>query len=342
MLGLRGISSNPTIFDNAISSSTDYVTAIKELFESGSSTFQIYDSLTINDIQDAADILKSVYDQSKGLDGYVSLEVNPQLAYNNEATLKEARRLWDKVSRANLMLKIPATSQSFPAIEELLASGINVNVTLIFSLRQYKETVQAYLKGLRRFLESGGQAGNLRSVASVFVSRLDSVVDKLLDERILKASSETKDRLEFLKGKAAIANCKLIYREYLDAFSSDEAKEFKVKGANFQRVLWASTSTKNPSYSDIKYVSGLVGKNTVNTLPETTFKAFLDHGKLNNVLTSDINQARQVIDELRELTIDVDNICEDLLKKGVSLFESSFDSLLRSIEIKKKQLCSKA
>lgn len=337
-LGLRGITSNPAIFDKAISLSSDYDVKIKELSGSDNSTFEIYDDLTVGDIQDAADILKPVYDQSGRIDGYVSLEVNPKLAYNVEETINEAKRLWEKVKRPNLMLKIPATVQGFKAVEELLALGMNVNATLIFSLAQYRNTALSYIKGLKRFLENGGELNKLHSVASVFVSRVDTLIDGRLDEMITNNSDQEKAKLEYLKGKAAVANSKFIYKEYLDIFSSAEFKELSSKGANQQRVLWASTSTKNPSYSDIKYVSELIGKNTVNTLPEPTFEAFLDHGAVRVSLNDDILEAKAVIDTLRNLDINIDKVCRELLEKGIVAFQSSFDSLLQAIEAKKKEL----
>ena len=297
-VGLRGITSNPTIFDKAISSSSDYDVKIKELSDSGGSSFEIYDDLTVKDIQDAADILRGVYEESKGLDGYVSLEVSPKLAYNTEDTLKEARRLWAKVNRPNLMLKVPATDEGFKAIEELLASGMKVNATLIFSLKQYHDTACAYIKGIRRFSASGRSPESLRSVASVFVSRIDTVVDKQLDEMKACASTQAKVELESLKGKAAVANSELIYEQYSDIFSCDEFKLLSEKGANTQRVLWASTSTKNPAYNDIKYVTELIGKDTVNTLPEPTFKAFLDHGEVKISLSSQASEAKALIARL--------------------------------------------
>lgn len=329
--GLRGITSNPTIFDKAISGGSDYDIRIRVLADSGSSTFEIYDDLTVKDIQDAADILRPVYEESKGLDGYVSLEVNPKLAYNTEDTVKEARRLWAKVNRPNLMLKIPATGQGFEAIEELLALGMNVNATLIFSLKQYEHTAHSYIKGIKRFSENGGNLSLVRSVASVFVSRIDSLIDKKLDEA--KAADT-----EELKGKAAVANSQLIYEQSLNIFSSDEFKLLEDKGANIQRVLWASTSTKNPAYSDIKYVSELIGRDTVNTLPESTFKAFLDHGEARIALSSHAHDAKALIEKLLSLGIDVNKVCEDLLSKGVISFENSFESLLGAIEAKRDKL----
>lgn len=339
-LGLCGMTSNPTIFDKAISSSTDYDEKIVELCEAGKSTFEIYDDLTIRDVQDAADIFLPVYKESNGLDGYVSLEINPRLAYKTQETIEEGKRLCQKVNRPNVMFKVPATVQGFSAMEELVASGININSTLIFSLEQYLNTANAYKRGIKRILQNKGDVSKVRSVASVFVSRIDSSVDNLLDQLPTK-EEEQKALLMFLKGKAAVSNSGLIYQKYLETFSSDDFKPLKAKGSHLQRVLWGSTSTKNPDYSDIKYVSELIAKNTVNTMPEQTFYAFLDHGKLKQSLTSDISEAQKTIATLKKLGIDIDDICAQLLKEGVVAFEKSFDSLLNSIEKKKNIVCKR-
>ena len=336
-LGLRGMTSNPTIFDKAISNSTDYDKEITTLGGQSKSTFEIYDELTIRDIQDAADILKPIYLNTNGLDGYVSLEINPELAYDAKKTIMEGRRLHEKVNRPNLMLKVPSTGEGCEAVEELLASGINVNVTLIFSLDQYSNTAYAYMRGTKRALENGKDVKKLRSVASVFVSRIDSVIDKVLDEKIAAEKDDiAKSKIISLKGKAAVANSKLIYKKYLDILSSQEFNELHKKGVNPQRVLWGSTSTKNPDYSDIKYVTELIGKNTVNTVPDNTLEAFLDHGATKEALTDDIKGAEEVIKKLAEYDIDVNAVCVKLLKDGVVAFQNSFKALLHSIEEKQK------
>lgn len=325
-LGLCGMTSNPTIFDKAISSGTDYDEKILELCEAGKSTFEIYDDLTVRDVQDAADIFLPVYKESNGMDGYVSLEINPRLAYKTEETIKEAKRLYQKVNRPNVMFKVPVTSQGFSAIEELVALGININSTLIFSLEQYINTANAYIRGIKRLLQNKGDVSRIRSVASVFVSRIDTSVDNLLKEKPTFAS---------LKGKAAVSNSGLIYKKYLEIFSSAEFKQIREKGGHLQRVLWGSTSTKNPDYSDIKYVSELIARNTVNTMPEQTFNAFLDHGKVKEALTADVSEAEKSIAGLKNLGIDINDVCARLLEEGVVAFEKSFDSLLDSIEKKK-------
>lgn len=334
-LGLRGMTSNPTIFDKAISVSADYDEKILELHQEGKSTFEIYDCLTVRDVQDAADILKAVYQETDGLDGYVSLEVSPELAFDTQKTVEEAKRLHKKAKRANVMFKVPATKEGFKAIEELTACGINVNVTLIFSLEQYSDTAQFYLRGIKRFIENKGDCRRVRSVASVFVSRIDTIVDGLLEEKIVKGKDRQKNaELSLLKGKAAVANSGLIYRKYLDIFSSGEFKKLKDKGANIQRVLWGSTSTKSPGYSDIKYVSELIAKGTVNTMPENTWEAFLGHGKVKEALSADIEDARKVIDGLKDFDVDIGVVCAKLLRDGVAAFQESFESLLHSIEEK--------
>ncbi|MBN3037952.1 MAG: transaldolase [Candidatus Omnitrophica bacterium] len=340
--GLRGVTSNPSIFDKAISLSKDYDQKIFELFAAGKSTFDTYDELTIKDIQDAADIFLPVHEETSGLDGYISLEVNPKLAYATEATVKEGLRLHRQVNRPNLMLKVPSTEQGYQAVEELTAHGINVNVTLIFSVEQYRNSARAYIRGIKRFLQNKGEPKDVRSVASVFVSRVDTLVDKLLDQALSsEQANDEKEKINSLKGKAAVANSSLIYGEYWRIFSGPEFKELKQKGVNAQRVLWGSTSTKNPAYSDIKYVSELIARNTINTMPEVTFQAFLDHGIAEEALGADIAKSEGVIGRLSALGIDVNEACEQLLKDGVIAFERSFESLLKAIEKKAASLCKK-
>src|SRR3989338_2187121 len=330
-LGLRGMTSNPTIFDKAISSSGDYDETIDSLYNSGKSVFQIYDELTVKDVQDAADIFRPVYNRTHGLDGYVSLEVNPKLAFRAEETVEEACRLFKKVARPNVMFKVPSTDAGFKAMEELIARGININATLIFSLGQYMKTARAFIKGMNRFLEKGGDLKVIRSVASVFVSRVDTLADKMID-------AEGNTGLNLLKGKLAAANSALIYKKYFEIFSGSEFKKLKAKGTNVQRVLWASTSTKNPDYSDIKYVTELIAEGTVNTMPKNTFEAFLDHGIIKENLTSEVSEAEGVIRDLKNSEIDLDSVCAKLLDEGIVSFEKSFESLLSSIEEKAKRL----
>lgn len=335
--GLRGMTSNPTIFDKAISSGSDYDDKIKELHRIGKSTFEIYDDLTVRDIQDAADLFKPVYEKTDGLDGYVSLEINPKLAFQTEETIKEGRRLYEKVNRPNVMFKVPSTDAGFSAVEELLSEGISVNTTLIFSGEQYEKTARAFLNGIKKFLDKGGDLSKIASVASVFVSRIDTAVDKQLDEKISKEQNEdTKNRLKSLRGRAAVANSRLIFQKYLEFFSGEEFRLLNDKGVHVQRVLWGSTGTKDPAYSDIKYVTELIGSPTVNTLPQKTLDAFMDHGACKETLTQNVREAVEAINALKSFGIDINKVCAKLLDEGVIAFEKSFDSLLNTVETKKQ------
>ncbi len=340
--GLRGMTSNPSIFNQAIGSSQDYDDKITQLKRQGKSTFEIYDELTIKDIQDATDIFKQVYDKTKGLDGYVSLEINPLLANKIEEQMLEGIRLYKKVSRPNVMIKVPSTDQGFPVIEELIAQGINVNVTLIFSLRQYEKTAEAYLKGLKRLSAKTADLSKVRSVASVFVSRIDTTIDKMLDDKIAaEKDSVKKNKLAALKGKAAIANSRLIFERSKELFAGEEFT--KLHGANVQRVLWGSTGTKNPAYSDIKYVTELIASPTVNTIPEPTLNAFLDHGKVSDAFQYfSATDAQNIISALKANGINVDDVCATLLKDGCVAFDKAFEALLTSIEKKAEQLAVKS
>lgn len=337
-IGVTGMTSNPSIFDKAISSSNDYDVRINELKKMQKSTFEIYDELTIKDIQDAADVFKPIYEKTEGSDGYVSLEINPKLAYNAKETIEEGKRLFNKVNRPNVLFKVPSTEQGFIAIEELLAQGININITLIFSLQQYINTVHAYITGVRRFDQNNGDIKQLASVASVFVSRVDTLIDKFLDEKITGQNDAARNKSELLKGKAAVANCAIIFSRYKEIFLSQEFKEIQKKGARVQRLLWGSTSTKNPVYSDIKYVAELIGKTTINTIPEKTLNAFLDHGSVKQALTEEIAEHQKTMAELAQHGVDINAVCKKLLGDGVIAFEKSFDSLLASITEKAKQL----
>jgi transaldolase/transaldolase/glucose-6-phosphate isomerase len=330
-LGITGMTSNPTIFDKAINSGSDYDDQIRELHEKGKSLFEIYDDITVTDIQDAADLFGPIFDKTKGLDGYVSLEINPKLAYNTQKTIEEGRRLAAKVNRPNVMFKVPATDAGYEAIAALLAEGINVNVTLIFSLEQYKKTAAAYLEGIKRLLQSKGDARSIRSVASVFVSRIDTAADKLLDQLQEEDAAS-------LKGKGAVANSNMIYREYAEIFSGDVFKDMEKQGASVQRVLWGSTGTKNPAYNDIKYMTELIARDTVNTVPENTLEAFLDHGVARETLTADADEAQGIVDDLQGLGININDVCAKLLEDGVVAFEQSFDSLLNAIEKKTQSM----
>lgn len=337
--GLRGLTSNPSIFDKAISTSTDYDAQIAYLKNQKKSIFEIYDDLTVRDIQNAADMFRPVYERTRGQDGYVSLEVNPKLAYDTADTIEEARRLHKKVNRPNVMFKVPATDNGFAAVEALLAEGINVNVTLIFSLEQYERTAQAYVSGIAKRSDQKHDISTIRSVASVFVSRIDTMTDKLLEDKAASLTDEdAKKRLELLTGRAAVANSALIYARYRELFSNDRFEKLASAGAHAQRVLWGSTSTKNPAYSDIKYVTELIAEGTVNTIPEKTLDAFLDHGTVKGALTDETTPHRKIIEDLKAYGIDVNEVCAKLLKDGVIAFERSFDNLLGAIEAKAKTL----
>jgi transaldolase len=337
--GVCGLTSNPSIFDKAVSSSKDYDHYIQALKENHKTTFEIYDDITVRDVQDAADLFLPVYKETEGLDGYVSLEINPKLAHDVEPTITEGRRLYEKVNRTNIMFKVPSTEAGFPAITALLANGINVNVTLIFSLQQYVSTSEAYLHGLEKLLESGGDLHTVRSVASVFVSRVDTLVDQMIDKRLeAEADNAQRQELEKLKGMAAVANSAIIYDKYVATLSCDRFRHLAEKGANIQRLLWGSTSTKNPAYSDIKYVTELIGKDTVNTIPQATLEAFLDHGTAKEALPGDLSKALEKIGRLRQIGIDINEVCRKLLEDGVVAFQRSFDSLLQAIQEKARKL----
>jgi len=340
--GLSGITSNPTIFEKAITTGTDYDEKIKELAQAGKTTFEIYDELTIRDIQQAADLFKPIYEKTNGMDGYVSLEINPKLADKASDTIEEGRRLHKKVARQNVLFKVPATFAGFTAIEELLSEGININVTLIFSLHQYENTVTAYLNGIKRFLEKGGDISRVHSVASVFVSRVDTAIDKLIDEKIEKETTEHKKRkLHYLRGRAAVANSKTIYRRFREKFVGDEFRDLKIMGAGMQRLLWGSTGAKDQAYLDVKYVNELIGRDTINTMPEKTFNAFLEHGIVKENITRNLALAETVLTDLKEFGIFMREIHAGLLADGLEAFVKSFDSLLICIKEKADKLIAK-
>ncbi|MFH1727960.1 MAG: transaldolase [Pseudomonadota bacterium] len=336
--GLMGMTSNPTIFDNAVSKSNDYDEEIKRLSGLGKSTFEIYDELTVKDIQDAADLLMPVYESTNKRDGYISLEINPTLAQKTKETIEEGRRLWAKGNRLNLMLKVPATDEGFDAIETLISEGMNVNATLIFSVAQYEKTAKSYINGVKKLIASGKDAKSVHSVASVFVSRIDGVIDNMLEKKLGEVEETKKDQIASYMGKAAIANTKLVHEKYIEVFSQDEFKDLEAKGANWQRALWASTGTKNPSYSDILYVQEVIAPNTVNTVPDKTLAAFIDHGKVCNTIESDYTEYKIYFETLNNYGININTVCNDLLDKGLVSFVASFNSLLKSIEEKSRAI----
>ncbi len=328
--GIRGLTSNPTIFQKAIASSSQYDEQIRDVLASNpaADAMRLFEAVAVRDIQAAADALRPIFDSSAASDGHVSLEVSPHLAHDTDGTIADARRLWDTVDRPNLMIKVPATDAGIPAIEELIASGINVNATLMFSLTDYEAVAQAYLRGLQRAPEVSGIA----SVASFFVSRVDSKTDAALEKN-------GTDEAARLQGRIAVANAKLAYARYQELFEGDTFAPLAQRGANPQRVLWASTSTKNPAYADTLYVDELVGPNTVNTMPPATVDAFRDHGVADGTaLTSGLDSARREIATLADLGIDFDQITAELQTEGVIAFAESFDDLLATIDAKRSEL----
>ncbi len=327
--GIRGVTSNPTIFDKAISGSDAYDPQIKELARSdpSMSVEALYENLAISDIQQATDILRPTYDESEGADGYVSLEASPRLANDTDGTMAEVRRLWKLVDRPNLMIKVPATKEGIPAIEALLAEGYNINITLMFSMDHYEAVANAYLQGISR----APAALRLASVASFFVSRVDTKADKALEQ------IGTAEALA-LRGKIAVANSKLVYRRFREIFDGKQFAELRSKGARVQRVLWGSTSTKNPDYSDVLYVEPLIGPDTVNTMPPATIDAFRDHGKPSVAVQDDIGEEEARVAQLKALGVDLDQITEELQEEGVRAFADSFEHLLQTIDDKRKAL----
>jgi transaldolase/glucose-6-phosphate isomerase len=332
--GLRGMTSNPTIFEKAIAGGALYDDLLNSLRSrtdlDAKGRFEI---LAIRDIQDAADILRPVYDSSKRRDGYVSLEVSPYLARDTKGSLEEARRLWKAVGRENVMIKIPGTAEGLPAIQQALSEGININVTLLFAQDVYVKVAEAYIAGLEQFAKSGGDVSKMASVASFFISRIDSAVDAVIDAK-LKVSKDAREQeqLKSLHGKVAIANGKQTYEKYQAIFSTDRWKALAAKGAQTQRVLWASTSTKNPAYRDVLYVEELIGPDTVDTIPPATFDAFRDHGKLRPSLTEDLASAHKTMEAAAKAGISMKEVTDKLTNDGVRLFSEAFDKLLAAVE----------
>jgi transaldolase/glucose-6-phosphate isomerase len=338
---LRGVTSNPTIFEKAITGSTDYDEQLRTLVQAGKGVDEIYEDLVVEDITSAADALKPVYDKTDGLDGYISLEVNPKLAYDTQGTIDEATRLFERVGRRNVMIKIPAAQEGLPAIEESIYRGINVNITMIFSLENYEQVAEAFIKGLERRAAEGKSVDHIASVASFFVSRVDTAIDADLEYKARHASTpEEKARLEGLCGRAAVANAKLAYEKYRQIFHGERFAALRAKGAQTQRCLWASTGTKNPKYSDVLYVDNLIGPETVNTVPPATYTAIRDHGRVALTLEEGLDECRTLIAELAELGIDLKAVTEKLQRDGLAAFVGSFDTLVESIESKRDALLS--
>ncbi|MDD5020239.1 MAG: transaldolase [Candidatus Omnitrophica bacterium] len=333
--GIMGVTSNPSIFEKSIGSSDVYDEKIRRLKAAGKDLYAIYDELTADDVRDAAGLLMGVYEKTRGADGYVSIEVLPEYAHDSYKTIEYARYIYDKVGRKNIMIKVPGTGLSPEAIRALIADGISVNVTLIFSQEQYELASQAYQDGLRDRMRRGEDIQHVSSVASIFVSRIDTKVDGLLDVFIGREMDlEKKAAMESLKGKIAIANCKLIYQRFKQLFADDRFGDIKAKGGRIQRPLWASTSTKNPAYSDCLYVDNLIGHDTVNTLPHQTVLAYEDHGRLGFTLEDDLEGAVVLRAEIEQCGINLDMVCREAQNEGLKAFENSFRSLLDTLKKK--------
>ncbi|MGK7929044.1 MAG: transaldolase [Spirulina sp.] len=341
--GIYGITSNPAIFEKAIAGNQIYDADIEAGIKAGKSTLEIYESLVFDDIRNACDIFKPVYEESKGLDGYVSIEVPPTIAKDTESTIQEALRYYEAIGRENVMIKIPGTPEGLPAVEAVIAAGINVNVTLLFSVQSYIDTAWAYIKGLEKRVAEGKDISKIASVASFFLSRIDVKIDKMLDAKLKEGVSEdTAGKLIALKGKIAIANAKVAYQKYKEIYASDRWQALVEKGATVQRLLWASTGTKNPEYSDVMYVDELVGENTVNTLPPNTIEACADHCDPANRIESDLETAYKYVETLNDedVAIDLDKVMAELLEEGIDKFIKPFESLMASLETKVKQLAA--
>lgn len=339
--GIRGITSNPAIFEKAIAGNKIYDRAIEKGIKANKSVQEIYEDLIFTDIRNACDIFMPVYEETNGLDGYVSIEVPPSLAKSTDSsTIEEARRYYQTVDRPNLMIKIPGTPEGLTAVEQAIAEGMNINVTLLFSVQSYINTAEAYLKGLEKRAAAGEDISKIASVASFFLSRIDSKIDDRLDSKLESAEGDVKAKLEAIKGKVAIANAKIAYQTYQEIFSGARWDVLVAKGAKVQRLLWASTSTKNPEYSDVMYVDELVGADTVNTLPPNTIDACVDHCDPANRLETDLNGAHRIIDGLKDeaVGIELDRVMEELLEEGIEKFVEPFESLMSSLEDKVKHL----
>ncbi len=323
--GISGMTSNPSIFEQAIAQSDDYTQAIAALARAGYDADAIYQTLTVEDVQRAADIFASVYQETRRRDGYVSLEVDPRLAYDTPGTVEDARRLWKALDRPNVMIKVPATREGLPAIQTLLTEGVNVNVTLLFSVKRYRAVAEAYLAALEARLARGLPLDGIASVASFFVSRIDTLLDALLDQHPCADARA-------LKGRIAVASAKAAYAVYREIFHSERFRALEAHGARPQRLLWASTSTKNPAYSDVKYIEALIGPETVSTIPLKTLAAYRDHGRPAERLTQGIPEAQATLAKLAELQIDLEAAMQQLEEEGVQKFIKAFDSLMQTLQ----------
>lgn len=344
--GLRGITSNPAIFEKAIVGNAVYDADIEAGIRAGKSLMEIYESIVFDDIRQACDIFRSIYDSSGGLDGYISIEVPPTIAHDTEKTIQEARRYYEQIGRENLMIKIPGTTAGLPAVEKVISEGINVNVTLLFSVQSYIETAWAYIRGLEQRVANGHDINKLASVASFFLSRIDIKIDERIDSVLKQGMPEmpARERLEAIKGKVAIANAKIAYQEYKKIIQSDRWQALAAKGANVQRLLWASTSTKNPNYSDVMYVDELIGRETVNTLPPATIEACADHCNVSDRIESNLDEAHNLIESLKDpdININLDEVMDELLTEGIEKFVQPFQSLMDSLQEKIDRLATVA
>jgi transaldolase len=328
--GLRGMTSNPAIFEKAIAESNIYDQDIRDMALKKKDVKSIYEVLSQRDVQSAADEFRSVYEKTDGKDGYVSLEVNPHLAHDTKGTIEEARRLWAALNRPNILIKVPATSDGLPAIQQLISEGINVNVTLLFGLPRYRQVAEAYIAGLEARTAQGKSVKHIASVASFFVSRIDALVDSLL-EKLIKQGGPKADLAKTVQGQVAIASAKMAYQIYKDIFGSDRFKKLVAKDACVQRLLWASTSTKNPDYSDVKYIESLIGPDTINTVPPETIDAYRDHGNPKSSLEQDVEEASWIMERLPELGINIDKVTQQLEDEGVKKFNAPFDKLMEAL-----------
>jgi transaldolase len=337
--GVSGVTANPTIFQKSISQGQAYDEQVTKLIKAGKSTSDIYEALIIQDIQTVADMLHTIYETTSGQDGFVSLEVSPDLAHNTEGTLAEVRRFWKMVNRPNLMIKIPGTPEGIPAVHQALTEGINVNITLIFSIDDYRQVAEAYISALEERNAAGQDISHIASVASFFVSRVDTLVDKLLEDKIKATNDKTEQqKLKLLEGKAAIANARLVYEEFKHIFGTPRFETLRHSGAHVQRPLWASTSTKNPAYRDVLYAEELIGPNTVDTMPLETVEKFRDHGRVILTVENDLPQARAVFEALEQVGIHYDQVTKQLQDEGVQKFADSFHELFQGIEQKKQAI----
>jgi transaldolase len=340
--GLRGVTSNPTIFEKAITGSNDYDDEFAQAVNAGKDIAAIYEELTTEDIRRGCDVLRPVYDATKGGDGFVSLEVGPHLAHDTAGTINEAKRLHARVERPNLMIKVPATPAGIPAIAELLGDGLNINITLMFALENYAQVADAYLRGLEQRVQAKQPIAQIASVASLFVSRVDTKVDKLLAAK-MEATDDAaeRERLQALEGRVALANAKMMYQKYKEIFGASERwQRLRSAGARVQRLLWASTSTKNPAYPDTYYVEALIGPDTVDTLPPQTIEAFRDHGQVAPLLEEGLDEARATLRRLAEIGISLRQVTQELQDEGVASFAKSFDDLISALA--KKQAAMRA